>query len=54
MIFKNRCRELLIQICVSENIVVLKGVVSVDHIHIEYPPKVSLSSLVNRFNSFFF
>lgn len=47
---KARCRELLIQICESENIIILKGVVSVDHVHmhIEYPPKVSLSSLVKR------
>jgi len=47
---KVRCRELLIQLCDSENVTILKGVVSVDHIHmhVEYPPKLSLSNLVKR------
>ena len=31
---QKRCRKLLIQICDSEDIVILKGVVSQDHIHI--------------------
>ena len=45
---QKRCRELLIQICDSENERILKGVVSKDHIHmyVEYPPKLSLSNLV--------
>lgn len=36
---QGRCRDLLIQICNSENVDILKGVVSKDHIHmhIEYP-----------------
>ena len=47
---KIRCRELLIQLCESENVIILKGVVSSDHIHmhVEYPPKLSLSNLVKR------
>ena len=45
-----RCRELIIQICDAEDVRILKGVVSKDHVHmlIEYPPKVSLSDLVKR------
>ncbi len=37
---QQRCRQLLIQICDSEDIVILKGVVSKDyiHMHIEYRP----------------
>ena len=47
---KQRCRDLLIQICDSENVHILKGVVSKDHIHmhIEYPPSVSISVLVKK------
>jgi putative transposase len=46
-----RCRELIIQICDAEDVRILKGVVSKDHVHmlIEYPPKTSLSDLVKRF-----
>ena len=42
------CRELIIQICDSEDVQILKGVVSKDHvhIHIEYPSKLSISQLV--------
>ncbi len=45
-----RCRELLIQICDSDDVRILKGVVSKDHVHmhVEYPPRVSLSDLVKR------
>ena len=45
-----RCRELIIQICDAEDVRILKGVVSHDHVHmlIEYPPKRSLSDLVKR------
>ena len=45
-----RCRELIIQICDAEDVRILKGVVSKDHVHmlIEYPPKTSLSELVKR------
>ena len=30
---KVRCRDLLIQICEAENIEILKGVISSDHVH---------------------
>ncbi|MCB9033154.1 MAG: IS200/IS605 family transposase [Chitinophagales bacterium] len=45
---KVRCRSLLMQICEAEDIVILKGVVSKDHIHmhIEYRPSQSISSMV--------
>jgi putative transposase len=45
-----RCRELIIQVCDAEDVQILKGVVSKDHIHmhIEYPPKLSMSDLVKR------
>jgi len=44
------CRELLIQVCDAEDVRILSGVVSKDHIHIhiEYPPSVSISNLVKR------
>ena len=47
---KKRCRELLIQICDSEGIEILSGVVSKDHVHmhIEYPPKLSISYIMKR------
>ena len=47
---QKRCRELLIQICDTEDVRILKGVVSKDHVHmhVEYPPKLSLSNLVKR------
>jgi len=47
---KKRCRELLIQICEAEEVEMLKGVVSSDHIHvhIEYAPKQSISYLVKQ------
>jgi len=47
---QKRCRELLIQICDSEDIVILKGVVSKDHIHIhiEYRPSQDISTIVKR------
>ena len=43
-----RCRELIKQICVAEEIEIKKGVVSKDHvhIHIEYPPKLSVSDIM--------
>jgi putative transposase len=45
-----RCRELIIQICDAEDVRIIKGVVSKDHVHmlIEYPPRTSLSDLVKR------
>ncbi len=47
---KLRCRDLIIQICESEDIVIMKGVVSKDHIHlhIEYLPSKSISGIVKR------
>ena len=47
---QKRCRELIIQICDVEEVEILKGVVSKDHIHIhiEYPPRISISQMVKR------
>lgn len=47
---QQRTRDLIVQICNSENVEILKGVVSKDHvhIHIEYPPSLSISTLVKR------
>lgn len=47
---KMRCRDLLSQICDAEEVRILKGVVSKDHVHmhIEYPPKMALADLVKR------
>ena len=47
---QERCRDLMIQICDSENVHILKGVVSKDHVHlhIEYPPSLSISVLVKK------
>lgn len=41
---QKRCHSLIIQDCESLDIEILKGVVSRDHlhIHIEYPPKLSV------------
>ena len=45
---KKRCRELLIQICDAEDVRILSGVVSTDHVHmhIEYAPLLKVSDLV--------
>ena len=47
---QQRCRTLLIQDCDSLDIEILKGVVSKDHIHmhIEYPPKLSISEIMKQ------
>jgi putative transposase len=47
---KIRCCDLLVQICDAEDVRILKGVVSKDHVHmhIEYPPKLALAELVRR------
>ncbi len=47
---KVRCRSLLIQICEAEDVRILKGVVSKDHVHmhVEYRPSQSISELVRR------
>lgn len=45
-----RCSELVIQICYVEEADILKGVMSKDHVHIhvEYPPPISINELVKR------
>ena len=45
-----RCRELIKQVCDSEDVRILKGVISKDHvhIHIEYTPSKLVSDLVKR------
>ena len=47
---QSRCRDLLIQVCNSEDVKILKGVVSKDHVHmhIEYPTRISVSEIVKR------
>ena len=47
---KSRCRPILIQICDAEDIRILKGVVSKDHVHmhIEYRPSQSISEIVRK------
>ena len=45
---QKRARELIIQMCDAEDVEILGGVVSKDHIHlhIEYPPKMAISYFV--------
>ena len=45
-----RCRMLLIQICDVEDVQILKGVISKDHVHmhLEYRPSQSVSDLVKK------
>ena len=45
-----RCRDILCQVCNSLDIKILKGVVRKDHIHIHlsYPPSLSISEIVKR------
>ncbi len=45
-----RCRDLIKQICDSEDVKILKGVISKDHVHmhIEYAPSKSISNIVKR------
>ena len=45
-----RCRSILRQICDAEDIIILKGVVSPDHIHlhINYLPSKSISEIVKK------
>ena len=47
---QERCREILIQVSDAEDIRILSGVVSKDHIHmhIEYAPSKSVSDIVKR------
>jgi len=47
---QNRCRAILIQDCDALDIKIMKGVVSKDHVHmhIEIPPKLSLSGIMKQ------
>lgn len=47
---KVRCRTLLMQICDAEDVEILRGVVSSDHVHmhIGYRPSSSVSDLVKK------
>jgi putative transposase len=47
---QQRCRELIRQTCDALDVRVLAGVVSKDHLHlhVSYPPKLSVSDLVKR------
>lgn len=47
---QRRCRDLIKQICDAEDVRILKGVVSKDHVHmhIEYAPSKSMSDLLKR------
>ena len=47
---QNRCKEILKQVCVAEDVVILKGVVSKEHIHmhINYLPSKSVSDIVKK------
>jgi putative transposase len=47
---QQRCRELITQICDTEDVRILPGAVSKDHVHmqIEYPPSQSISDWVKR------
>ena len=47
---QSRCRRILIQDCETLDIEILKGVVSKDHVHmhIEYPSKLSVSSMLKQ------
>ena len=45
-----RCRSILVQVCDAEDVVILKGVVSKDHVHmhLEYRPSLSMSDLIKK------
>ena len=47
---QKRCRDLIIQICGANDIEILKGVISNDHVHlhVSYPPKESVSNIVRK------
>lgn len=47
---QKKCRSILIQICDAEDINILKGVVSKDHVHmhIGYRPSQDISSIVKK------
>ncbi len=47
---QSRCRDLIVQICDSEDVKIIKGAVSKDHVHmlIEYRPSMRISDFVKR------
>lgn len=47
---QERCRELIMQICDAEDVKILKGVVSKEHVHmhVECPPSKSISDLMHK------
>ena len=47
---QKQCRTLLVQIGDAEDVRILKGVISKDHVHmlLEYPPSISVRDLVKR------
>ena len=47
---QKRCRKVLVQICDADDVRILNGVVSKDHVHmhVEYPPSISISDLVKH------
>ena len=47
---QERCCDILMQACNSENVRILKGVMSKDHVHmhVEYPPSIGISKLVKK------
>ena len=47
---KQRCRTILQQICEAEDVIILKGVVSSNHVHmhINYLPSCSVSDLIKK------
>ncbi len=47
---QTRCRDLIRQVCDVLDIQIIKGVVSKDHVHIHmsYPPRVSISDIMRR------
>ena len=49
-VISNRVRELIRQYCVENDIYILKGVVSKDHIHlyVSYPPTLSVSEMMRK------
>ena len=50
----SRVRELIRQVCRDEDVEILKGSVSKDHVHVflSIPPKVAISRLVQRMKGF--
>jgi putative transposase len=47
---QKRCRDLIVQVCDTEDVTILKGAVSKDHVHmlIEYRPSLAISDFVKR------